>query len=99
MPTEYGNGGALGGVVGAVAGINVLRSILPSGVADGAAGGEGIWKIQSLRSAYLATAGVWRFSSTATLVGRLPGAVLAGILPVGIGPPSNAGVAVRMSRS
>ena len=36
MPTEYGNGGALGGVVGAVAGINVLRSILPSGVADGA---------------------------------------------------------------
>ena len=38
MPTEYGNGGTLGGVVGADAGINVLRSILPSGVADGAAG-------------------------------------------------------------
>jgi hypothetical protein len=51
MPTEYGNGGTLAGVVGAVDGINVLRSILPRGVAEGAAGGVGIWKIHRLRSA------------------------------------------------
>ena len=51
IPTEYGNGGGVGGVVGAEVGMSGARLIVAIGVALGAVPGAGVRRSSRVRSA------------------------------------------------